>query len=268
MSWPSDARTAPFLLRLAARRSGHPVHPPSQLAGWKADDRAMFFYTARCHAPDPTATDRVCQRWIDTLMAHPAHERVWVPHRGAILYLLECAALAPMAWQGAEHAIELLLDLAVYEASVATPLRNGVSFLVVETLADELSVALADHSGEALHPRLTTLGDLAADLRADWARASRRAAGVRAELRRTAAPALGVPFESACPLPRPSADRRFAEAFRADAHQDVTLYDSAPLDVAVVALIREHQGLLPASPPNPRAAVRWAHDHALRELPC
>jgi len=265
VTWPSDSRCAPEVLRQAVGLGG-PLSPGlleacHALTGWMKDDAALFCYACRLHAADPVQADRGALAWLAILAEHPARPRVWVAHRGAILYLLECAALAPAAWADAGTAIDALLDTAVFERAQAVPLRNGLCFMVVETFADVLGSELhmLDSAGRSV--RLAAVpGELRALQRAPWDQARAAAQARRRAIRQRDAAGLGVPFETVCEPPWPSGAARLAWAFRVAAGIDVTLYDSAPLDVVLVCLLRTWHGLPAPSAPGWHDRLRHTLD--------
>ena len=244
MSWYSDPRTVPMLTAQACASGSLAVGLSARIAvcaeeaGFLGDDAAMFVRTAARFGggtPEGVAGQAA---WLDALAANPDVRRdVWTAHRGAVLYVLECAATVPWAWAGpaGARAIDAVLELARRERAEAVPLRNGMSFVVLETFVEDVCAGLA--GGDDLDGRLADVVARGAALRGDWSAARTWAEGRRAALH-AAAPAglLGVPFETACPGPWAPGIEELARGFRRAASLDVNLYDSAPLAVAVCAL--------------------------------
>jgi hypothetical protein len=176
------------------------------------------------------------QRAVLDLVTEPAApwQGVWADHRGAVLYILECLATVPVCWARPEGAglIRVIREIAVRERGEAVPLRNGLSFTVVETFVDRACESLA--AGGAAEEWLGAAERL---LSGSWEAA--RAWVERPTHPTTAGPRpqlLGVPFEIVCPGPWRPGVEQLAREFRALTRQDVTLYDSAPLVVPLCAL--------------------------------
>lgn len=269
MSWDSDPRIVTMLTAQAARAHSDGVLPValserigafSGEAACLGDDAAMFVRTAAMFGGASAAGVAGQVAWLSALAANAEVRRdVWTAHRGAVLYVLECVATVPAAWAwpAGVRAINVILALALRERAEAVPLRNGMSFIVVETFAEDLCAALAAAAEDGDGRLVDAVGRGAELLRCDWSVARTWAEGRRAALH-AAGPAglLGVPFETACPPPWAPGVEELARRFRRAASLDVNLYDSAPLTVAVCALALGERSALAVAAPLPPGSPR------------
>jgi hypothetical protein len=208
---------------------------------------------ARPSAPVAAPVDGLAG-WL-TALAQRAEvaQDVWLRHRGAVLFALECVAwtAAPWVLPEGEAARAALTDLLVREAGLRVGDRNGVSFRVFERTMEALALALAGAEADGQRRLLRETAERVAGFRpGDWP-ALRAWAG---SLRRCGlywpgqqAPpdadhvALqeGVPFGCLRPGPWPAALAALRDRFARDAGNDLRLYDEAPVSVAVAALLRD-----------------------------
>ena|GEM_PF-4849185 len=177
--------------------------------------------------------------WVRTAIRDTGvRDRLWHAHRGVILFLLEAAAQRPSAWclPAADAVVLRILELALREERVSEARPGGVSFDIVEGFANDVARRLraapnAEQVLVAARDELKGIEEL------PWPEVRRRSA-TRGGLLRTSggAPSLGVPFESACPPPWVPGVTALARRFLTAARADVSLYDRAPLAVALSAI--------------------------------
>jgi hypothetical protein len=193
--------------------------------------------------------------WL-TALARRAEvaQDVWLRHRGAVLFALECVAwtAAPWALPEGEAARAALPDLLVCEAGVRVSDRHGVSFRVFERTMEALAQALAGADRDAQRCLLRATAERVAGFRpADWPALRAWAASLRRsalywpgqprppECGEGQSLQQGVPFGCLRPGPWPPVLAALRDRFAREAGSDLRLYDEAPVSVAVAALLRD-----------------------------
>lgn len=259
--WWSDPRTCEFLLRGGERRGGR-IDPAlrrkvaflKRQAPFLADDAAMLLYAAARRGDlEPVAPCLLA--WLHSCWTDgEVRRRLWQDHRGVVLSWFEAVARSPSAWrcQEAEDARGAILALGRREAREGVSLRNGTSFQVVEALVERLADDL--EGGARAGPRLRAAAiEAQRYARADWGEARRAVQFANRSFPRTDRH-LGVPFADV--LPDTPDIAQLAAEFATAARQDVTLYDRAPLAVAIAGVGVADAGI-PAAALLDAAADGW-----------